>query len=144
MGDSFHKTQLMLRLRPKQPLNRIEAWVCLAVNVIACPGLGTWYARRWTGYPQLVLMGSSFGMFLGILGWMMVKVSNAPDVSPFTPEVVFWWKIHSDFLYLRVSGGKDFSTAVVDNINITRKFNPKQRRHQMLCLWLIKVFTRLI
>ena len=93
MGGSFHQTQLMLRLRPKQPLNRIEAWVCLAVNVLACPGLGTWYARRWTGYPQLVLMGSSFGMFLGILGWMMVKVSNAPDVSPFTPEVVFWWKI---------------------------------------------------
>ena len=93
MGDSFHNTQLMLRLRPRQPLNRIEAWVCLAVNVLACPGLGTWYARRWTGYPQLVLMGSSFGMFLGILGWMMRKVYDQPDVSPFTPEVVLWWKI---------------------------------------------------
>ena len=93
MGDSFHKTQLMLRLRPKQPLNRIEAWVCLAVNVIACPGLGTWYARRWTGYPQLILMGSAFGMFLGILGWMMRKVYDQPDVSPFTPEVILWWKV---------------------------------------------------
>ena len=93
MADSFNKTQLMLRLRPKQPLNRIEAWVCLAVNVLACPGLGTWYARRWTGYPQLVLMGSAFGMYLGIVAWMMRKVYDQPDVSPMSPEVILWLKI---------------------------------------------------
>ena len=122
MGDSFHKTQLMLRLRPKQPLNRIEAWVCLAVNVIACPGLGTWYARRWTGYPQLVLMGSSFGMFLGILGWMMVKVSNAPDVSPFTPEVVFWWKIFGTLF------GASWVWSLLSSIRIISRTLPMRHR----------------
>ncbi len=93
MTTPMHRTQLMLRLRPKQPLNRVEALVCLAVNVLACPGLGTWYARRWTGIPQLVLMLSSFGLFLVMLGWMMVQVSNHPEVSPFTPDVVWWWKV---------------------------------------------------
>ena len=122
MGGSFHKTQLMLRLRPKQPLNRIEAWVCLAVNVLACPGLGTWYARRWTGSPQLILMGSSFGMFLGILGWMMVKVSNAPAVSPFTPEVVFWWKIFGTLF------GASWVWSLLSSIRIISRTLPMRHR----------------
>jgi hypothetical protein len=39
--------------RPR--LERKKAWLCLLINALVCPGLGSLMARRLSGWPQLFL-----------------------------------------------------------------------------------------
>lgn len=77
---------------PLRPLNRKEALLCLLVNVAACPGLGTYWARRWAGVPQLVLAFSGFGIFLGVFGWMIVSAVQAMEPASLAGEPMVWLK----------------------------------------------------
>ncbi len=48
-------------------LSRSKAWTCLLVNALLCPGLGSLMARRFSGFPQLLLA-------LAGAGWMVVPL----------------------------------------------------------------------
>jgi hypothetical protein len=82
----------LLKLRPKRPLNRREAILCLIVNVAACPGAGTFYARRWDGVPQLVLAFSGFGLFVGVFLWFLVRIFSDLQAPSFEGEPMVWIK----------------------------------------------------
>lgn len=75
---------------PKRPLNRREAVLCLLVNIAACPGAGTFYARRWTGLPQLLLAGAGFGLFLGVYGWYFLRLFEDMEPPPLDAEAGRW------------------------------------------------------
>jgi hypothetical protein len=52
---------------PPKIITRQRAWVCVAMNQLAFPGLGTIMARRWTGYIQATIMVLGFCLFIGFM-----------------------------------------------------------------------------
>lgn len=50
----------------RKPLNRKEAWACLGINLLVCPGLGSIIAGRLAGFFQLLLAGA--GLVLVLVG----------------------------------------------------------------------------
>ena len=50
----------------KKPLNRAEAWACLAINLGVCPGLGSIMAGRWAGFGQVIVTAA--GLALAMVG----------------------------------------------------------------------------
>ena len=49
-----------------KPLNRSEAWACLAINLAVCPGLGSIVAGRWAGFGQVIV--AAVGVALAMVG----------------------------------------------------------------------------
>jgi hypothetical protein len=54
-----------------KPLDRRRAWVCVAVNQLAFPGLGTIMAGRRTGFPQAAMMLLGFFIAMGFMLWFI-------------------------------------------------------------------------
>ena len=50
----------------KSPVNRSEAWGCLMMNLLVCPGMGTIVAGKRIGFVQLA--GAGIGMALTLVG----------------------------------------------------------------------------
>lgn len=60
---------------PVPPVPRaswITPWVCIAINLLAFPGLGTILARRRFGYLQAAVMLAGFVLVLGYFGWIFI------------------------------------------------------------------------
>jgi hypothetical protein len=74
----------------KRPLNRKEALLCLLVNIAATPGLGTFWARRWAGIPQLALSVSGFCIYIGVFGQYVVKSTEALEPASFAGAPELW------------------------------------------------------
>jgi hypothetical protein len=79
-------------ISPKRPLNRKEALLCMLVNVAATPGLGTFWARRWAGVPQLMLSVSGFGIFIGVMGWYVAKSTETLEPASLAGTPMLWLK----------------------------------------------------
>ena len=59
---------------PPLALDRRRAWVCVATNQLACPGLGTVMAgRRAVGSAQMAVMVAGFLLFLCPLLWVLYR-----------------------------------------------------------------------
>ena len=50
---------------------RYKTWSCVAINLLAFPGLGTIWAGRRVGYLQATVMVAGFLMFLGYFVWFL-------------------------------------------------------------------------
>lgn len=53
------------------PRNRSEAWRCLMINQLACPGLGTIIAAQKIGFAQAGIMLAGFFVAMGYLCWLI-------------------------------------------------------------------------
>ncbi len=51
---------------------RINPWICIAINLLAFPGLGTVLARRRFGYVQAAIMVAGFLLVVGYFGWIFL------------------------------------------------------------------------
>jgi hypothetical protein len=61
----------------RRPLTRGKAWVCLLINALVCPGLGSLMGRRLSGWPQLALAWGGAIWMVVILGrYLMVYVQR--------------------------------------------------------------------
>jgi len=70
--------------RIARPLDRSEAWSCLAANLLALPGLGSVAAGRRAGYAQMALALVGFGLTLlwvGGLAWRWAKFGEPPRMG---------------------------------------------------------------
>ena len=66
--------------RDKNPASR--AWMCVLVNSLAFPGLGTIMAKRPVGYAQAALMLAGFGVFMAFMLWFFAGLLQAAgDIS---------------------------------------------------------------
>jgi TRAP-type C4-dicarboxylate transport system permease small subunit len=93
----------------KRPLNRKEALLCLLVNISATPGLGTFWARRWAGIPQLMLSVSGFCIFMGVFGWYVVKSTELLEPASFAGSPTLWlhramWLFGAAWVWSALSG----------------------------------------
>ncbi|MBN2508260.1 MAG: hypothetical protein JXQ71_16395 [Verrucomicrobia bacterium] len=61
-------------VRPAPPGPRYPLWVCVGVNLLAFPGLGTVLARRRVGYAQAAVMVTGFLMGMGCFVWFLAAV----------------------------------------------------------------------
>src|SRR5712692_7572268 len=59
---------------PLQPLSRSKAWVCVAMNQLAFPGLGTVMAGRKIGYFQAAIMLAGFFLAMGFMLLYLIAV----------------------------------------------------------------------
>src|SRR5687768_8332899 len=59
----FRKISLPWR---RKPLNRSEAWACLGINLLVCPGLGSVIGGRLAGFVQITL--GITGVLLALVG----------------------------------------------------------------------------
>lgn len=79
------------------PLDRSRALVCVAVNQLATPGLGTIMAGRRVGYPQLAVMVAGFGLFVAANLWNFYRLFHAafdPNAELGDPLAArfSWWR----------------------------------------------------
>lgn len=71
--------------RPSRPRpDRGRAWVCVLVNQLAFPGLGTVWAGQRGGYAQAALMLAGFFLVVGFVFWFLLAsfqrlLSGNPD-----------------------------------------------------------------
>ena|SRR6185503_7447530 len=54
-----------------RPLDRRRAWVCVAINQFAFPGLGTIMAGRRVGFPQAAVMVLGFSLATAFMLWFI-------------------------------------------------------------------------
>src|SRR5262245_4419971 len=66
-------TKMFSASNPKA-LSRSKAWTCVAINQLACPGLGTIMAGRWSGYLQAAIMLLGFFLTMGFMLCCMFKL----------------------------------------------------------------------
>jgi hypothetical protein len=60
---------------PSPPTPRTPAvWLCIVINQLAFPGLGTIMAGRRVGYPQAAIMLAGFFLATGFLVWFILCV----------------------------------------------------------------------
>jgi hypothetical protein len=83
---------------PFRALDRRRAWLCIATNQLACPGLGTLMAgRRMVGYIQLAMMVTGFLLFMGpllriIYREIQVLLQPVTDISDHLDHYRhYWW-----------------------------------------------------
>lgn len=63
-------------------MRTLNPWVCVLVNQLACPGLGTLMAGRKVGYVQAGLMVLGFGLVLLFMAmWLGAVLRLASDLS---------------------------------------------------------------
>jgi hypothetical protein len=67
---------------PPRIMTRKRALACLAMNLLAFPGLGTIMARRWIGYVQAVVMVAGFCLFVGFMGLYFISFGRFAMDSP--------------------------------------------------------------
>jgi hypothetical protein len=53
------------------PAKRTPVWLCVVINLLAFPGLGTVMAGRRIGYSQSVVMVMGFVLTVGYLLWYL-------------------------------------------------------------------------
>src|SRR6185295_12947044 len=68
-----------------KPLDHRRAWVCVVVNQLAFPGLGTIMAGRRIGFPQAAVMLLGFFLAVGFMAWFIfcalrgISVASSED-----------------------------------------------------------------
>jgi hypothetical protein len=65
---------------------RPNAWVCVLINQLAFPGMGTVMAGKRVGYLQAVMMVAGFCLVLGFMLWFFVCVARYLAGAPWTEE----------------------------------------------------------
>lgn len=50
-----------------RPVNRSEAWGCLVMNALICPGMGTLVAGRKIGFAQIA--GAGVGLLIALMAF---------------------------------------------------------------------------
>ena len=63
--------------QPPRIITRKRAVVCLGMNALAFPGLGTIMAGRAIGYVQAAVMSLGFFLFAGFMLWYLVSSVGA-------------------------------------------------------------------
>src|SRR5260221_4896318 len=67
VGERCLSWCMSAKTAPLQPLSRAKAWMCVAMNQLAFPGLGTVMAGRKIGYFQAAIMLAGFFLAMGFM-----------------------------------------------------------------------------
>ena len=67
---------------PPRIMTRKRALACLAMNLLAFPGVGTIMAGRRQGYAQAIVMLAGFGLFVAFMGLYFISFGRFAMESP--------------------------------------------------------------
>src|SRR5436190_1307804 len=66
----------------RKPLTRNKAWICIAINQLAFPGMGSVMAGRWSGYFEGAIMLAGFFLTMGFMCSYFASLFSFMSHSP--------------------------------------------------------------
>ena len=132
-GYAFPSERSRGRVRNEVMKRRASTWVCVLINQLAFPGMGTVMAGHRCGYIQATLMVAGFCLVMGFMLWFLLCTGRYLAGAPWTEEqfaaqyrpYAWMWKV--GVLLCLVS----WFWALVSSLELLRRHKPGSSKDRM-------------